>query len=137
MIKNKKLEYLKDLLINKEEIPFLELFRLLYRQGIEFSLKHPVYVEIYKMFLSSKGSLYRELMGEGMKFTREYYVKYIEADKEKGIIRKDIDSVILADLVIHLTTNITIDEFLSGDMNHTELLNQIDSLIEIFRKGIE
>ena len=55
----------------------------------------------------------------------------------RPIIRKDVDSKILADLVITLTTNIAIDEFSTGDIDYEKLLIRIDNLINIFRKGIE
>lgn len=137
IIKDKKLEYLQDLLLNKEEIPFLELFKKLYSQGIKFSLAHPEYVEIFRMFISTKGDLYNELMGDGLKLAREYYIGYIEADKAKGIIRKEINSIILADLVINLTTNIAIEEFSSGEVDYNKLEDNIDNFVDIFRKGIE
>ncbi len=137
IIKSKKLEYLKDLLTNEQEIPFLDLFKLLYAQGIKFSIDHPEYVEIFRLFISGKGQLYRELMGDGLKLTHQHYVTYIEIDKEKGFIRPEIDSNILANLVINLTTNIAIEEFSSEEINYDELLKKIDSLINIFKKGVE
>ena len=137
IIKIKKLEYLKDLLPNEQEIPFLDLFGVLYKQGLKFAIDHPEFVEIYRTFISSKGVLYNELMGDGLKLARDYYIGYINADKAKGIIRDDVDAMILADLVINLTTNIAIDEFASGDIDYEKLLSRIDSLINIFRKGVE
>ena len=137
IIKIKKLEYLKDLLPNEQEIPFLDLFGVLYKQGLKFAIDHPEFVEIYRTFISSKGVLYNELMGDGLKLARDYYIGYINADKAKGIIRDDVDAMILADLVINLTTNIAIDEFASGDIDYEKLLSRIDNLINIFRKGVE
>lgn len=137
IIKIKKLEYLKDFLPNEQEMPFLDLFGVLYKQGLKFAIDHPEFVEIYRTFISSKGVLYNELMGDGLKLARDYYIGYINADKAKGIIRDDVDAMILADLVINLTTNIAIDEFSSGDIDYEKLLSRIDSLINIFRKGVE
>ena len=137
IIKNKKMKSLKDLLTNEQEIPFLELFRLLYAQGVKFSIDNPKYVEIFKIFISSKGPLYDELMGDSAKIQKQYYIGYIESDKEKGIIRANVDSQILAELVIHLTTNIAIEEFTTGEINYEELLKKIDSLVDIIQKGIQ
>ncbi len=138
LIGDKKVEYMKDLLSNEEEIPFLELFRILYAQGIKFSINHPQYIEIFKLFLSTKGPLYEELMGEGQKMTKAYYVSYIEADKAKGIIRKDVDADTFADLVINLTTNIALTEFeIEENINYDKLLEKINKIVDIFKKGIE
>jgi len=136
LVKIKKLEYLGELLPNKQEIPFLKLFKLLYKQAVVFSFNHPEFTNIYKLFLSSKGDIYYEVMGEGLALTRSYYISYIDSDKSKGIIRKDIDSEILADLVIQLTTNIGLDEFKKDNIDYGSLSNKIDSLVNIIQKGI-
>lgn len=137
IIKKKKIEYMKNLLTNEQEIPFLELFRLLYAQGIKFSIDNPKYVEIFKIFISSKGQLYYELIGDSIKVTKQYYISYIESDKKKKIIRENVDSQMLAELVINLTTNIAIEEFTTGDINYEELLRKIDSLVDIIQKGVQ
>lgn len=137
IIKVKKMDYLKDILTNEQDKPFLEVFRLLYKQGTRFSIDHPEYSDIFKMFITTKDSLYDELMGKGLELALKYYIGYIESDKKKGIIRADVDSRILAELVINLTTNIAIDEFSSGEINYEELLKKIDNLINIFKKGVE
>ncbi len=138
IIGDKKVEYLKELLSNKAEIPFLELFKILYAQGIKFAIDHPQYMGIYKLFISTKGPIYDELMGEGYQQTKAYYINYIKADKAKGIIRKDVDAETLADLVINLTTNIALTELeMNENIDYNNLLIKINKVIDIFKKGIE
>jgi len=84
-----------------------------------------------------KGDMFDELVGNGLKLAKEYYVRYLERDKLKGRIRKDMDSSVFADIVIQLTTNIAIEGFLENEIDLENMVKKVDNLINIFRKGIE
>ncbi len=137
IIQDNKIEFLKDDLLNIDGLPFLELFRILYKQGIKFANAHPEYIGIGKHLFNSRGQIYDELAGDGLKLARDYYIGYIESDKQKGIIRADVDSETLADLVLTLTTNVATKEFSKDNFNLDSFLVKIDNLINIFKKGIE
>jgi len=132
-----KMEFLSDDLKNIDDLPFLEIFRLLYQQGIKFSYSFPLFVKIAKHMINLKGDLYDKLIGDRLEIAKEYYVGYIENDKQKGRIREDVDSNVFADIVIKLTTDITIDSFSKNEIDLDMMASKVDSLIDIFRKGIE
>ena len=136
-IKDKKIEFLKDELKNEDGLPFLEIFRLLYHQGIKFTYTYPLFAQIGKHMFNLKTEIYNELVGDGLKLAKQYYVGYLEADKKKGLIREDVDSNVFADIVIQLTTNIAIEGFLEEKIDLDLLVSKVDSLINIFKKGIE
>lgn len=136
-IKDKKIEFLKDELKNEDGLPFLEIFRLLYHQGIKFTYTYPLFAQIGKHMFNLKTEIYNELVGDGLKLAKQYYVGYLEADKQKGLIREDVDSNVFADIVIQLTTNIAIEGFLEEKIDLDLLVSKVDSLINIFKKGIE
>ena len=136
-IKDKKMEFLSDELDNVDDLPFLEIFRLLYHQGIKFSYSYPLFIQIGKHMFNLKDDMYNELVGDGLKLAKEYYVRYLERDKLKGRIRGDVDSDVFADIVIELTTNIAIKSFSEDEIDLDKLLTKVDSLINIFKKGIE
>lgn len=136
-IKDKKMKFLGENLKNIDDLPFLEIFRLLYHQGIEFSYAYPLFVQIGKHIFNLKSDMYDDLVGDGLKLAKQYYVGYLEADKLKGRIREDVDSNVFADIVIELTTNIAIEGFLENEINLDKMLKKVDSLINIFKKGIE
>ncbi len=137
IIQDEKMEYLKDDFLNIEGLPFLELFRVLYKQGIQFANAHPEYIGIGKHLFNSRGQIYDELAGDGLKLAKDYYVGYIESDKQKGIIREDVDSETFADLVLTLTTNITTKEFSKDNLDLDSFIDKLDNLISIFKKGVE
>ena len=136
-IKDKKMKFLGEDLKNVDDLPFLEIFRLLYHQGIEFSYTYPLFVQIGKHMFNLKSDIYDDLVGNGLKLAKQYYVGYLEADKLKGRIRVDVDSNVFADIVIELTTNIAIEGFLENEIDLDKILVKVDSLINIFKKGIE
>lgn len=138
LIKIRKMEYMGDILPNPGKTPFLELFRILYVRGLEFALEDPVFYKFGKYLFDTKGDIYNELVGDGLKLAKQFYVSYVETDKSLGRIRQDVDSELLADLFINATTNITLDEFSENEsFNSDKMLSRVDSLIQILKKGIE
>lgn len=137
-IKDRKLEYMKDLLPNPLEIPFLVLLKELYCRGIQFALENPKYVKISKFLFDTKGTLYNDLIGNGLELAKSYYIEYVNTDKRLGRIREDVDSSLLADLFIQATTQIAFDEIIENEnISKERLLKRIDGLITILKKGIE
>ena len=138
LISKKKLEHMGDILPNPENTPFLELFRVLYLKGLEFAVENPTYYKIFKFLFDTKGDIYNELVGDGSKQAKAFYISYVETDKSLGRIRQDIDSELLAELFIDATTNITL-EGLGSDavVNSEKMLHRVDSLIQILKRGIE
>lgn len=138
LISIKKLEYMGDILPNPEKTPFLELFRILYQRGLEFAIENPIYYKAFKYLFDTRGLIYNELVGDGLEVAKEFYISYVETDKKLGRIRHDIDSALLADLFISATTNIAFDELSKNDkIDKVKMLQRIDSLIQILKKGIE
>lgn len=137
LIAKEKMIFLGDILPNTNDLPFLEIFHILYRKGVEFAYSNPRYMEIGKHLFNLKGEMYDRLIGDGLKIAKQYYIGYIENDKLKGRIRDDVDSDVFADLVVRSTTNITINEMDGNDVDLERILLRVDSLINILKKGIE
>jgi AcrR family transcriptional regulator len=136
-IKQTKLKYMGDTFYN-EDIPFTDLVLLLYKQGVQFAIDHPKFVEIFDKLLNNKNDIYDEIMKENLAFAKAYYISRIEKDKEKGYIRKDLHSETLAEIVSSLTTNITINDL---DINKKEasykkMNENIKHIMDILKRGI-
>ena len=139
IIAMRKVKYMEDLLPNPDTLPFLDLFYEMYKRGLLFSLENPKFVDIAGHLLSGKGITYELFLKEGLKMARQYYIGYIESDKNLGRIDPKIDSGVLADIVIDMTTNIAID---SLDTNNKEesyniMMNKVEQIIYIFKKGVQ
>ena len=138
LIGESKLEFMKDLLSNHDKMPFVTLFEELYKRGVKFALSDPRYVRISKNLLLSGEELISEIVGDNLNVAKQYYIDYIETDKKLGRIRKDIDSELLAELVVKFTTNIAFDEIQNNEeFNLEHMLEKSIKIINILRKGIE
>jgi len=138
-VAQKKIQYMGDLIPNPDKIPFLTLFFEMYKRGAMFAIENPKFIKITANLLSSKGDIYNELIGNNMNIAKQFYIGYINQDKELGRIREDIDSEVLAELVINMTTNIAIDNFVISDseLQLDKMIEKIEKTINIFKKGIQ
>lgn len=125
-------------MLNKDNLAFIELFKQIYLVGIEFAIKYPKYVKIMEKLLMSKNNVYKEFFNSQVKIALNYYVSFIENDKKLGRINEEIDTKTLAELVLNMTTNITIEEIYSGnkEMNFKVMIEKVDKIMFIFEKGI-
>lgn len=139
-IAKKKIEYMGDLLQKMGQMKFFDLWEELYMRGAKFGIENPKLVEITQLLLSSRDHVYDKLMKNNLKIARDMYVQMIDIDKEKGFIRKDIDSNTLASIVIETTMNVAFDnlvEFVEDSNTFDLMIEEIVKRINIFRKGIE
>ena len=137
-IGNQKMEFMKDLLPNPENMGFLELFEELYIRGVKFAKSDPRYVKISTFLMSGPSNLLKKVFDDKLDYAKQIYIDYVNADKALGRIREEIDSETLANLLIQVTTNIAVEEVKDGkeiDLNH--MLDKIKKFILILKKGIE
>ncbi len=137
IIAKKKIEFMKDLLPNPENMPFLKLFEELYIRGIKFAKSDPRLVLITRNLLMSGGTLLNEVFGDNLEVGRQFYIDYIRADKALGRIREDVDTELLADMVLQATQNIAFNEFSKGNFDIDSLFDRAIQTIKILKKGIE
>ena len=133
-----KLEYMKDLIHNPDEIPFLDLIRELYIIGLRYAVDNPKAVKMAMYLYSSKDLVYEEIMSNGLKQAHQFYNGYIESDKLLGRINKDIDTDVFSEMMMNLINNISFEEFRIGNENidYKKMLEKFDKKIFILKKGI-
>lgn len=136
-IKEKKLEYLSESLSNPRDLSFTVLFKEIYSTGVLFALDNPKYVQIFSL-MDPQSESYKLLMGDGLELAKEYYMNFIKRDQSLGRIREDVDAEILAQLVVDMTTNVSITGFIKEDnrFDMESMVKKIDQIMNIFEKGI-
>jgi AcrR family transcriptional regulator len=137
-VAERKMQYMADLLPNQQDTSFFDLFSELFERGAKFAVENPRYIAITKYLFSSRGELYDTLLKDNLSIAKEYYINYIENDKEKGRIRPEIDSEVLAEMVIELSMNVTVEQLLNkdGQLDFDYMKDKIQKILTIFKKGI-
>lgn len=139
VIGDEKIKYLGSDLLNKDEIPFITLFHTLMESGLRFAIDNPKYIQITRFLTNNRGlDIFNTIIGDGMKLARTYYRSYIETDKKHGRIRDDVDTEMLIDIIIEMTTTLSFMQLTSeGEVDFTQMLQRLDQFLIILQKGIE
>ncbi len=134
----KKLWYMKDLIHNPDEIPFLDLIRQLYVIGIRYAIDNPKGVKMAMYLYTSNDFIFEEILGNGLKQAKEFYAGYIETDKKLGRINPEIDTEIFSAMMTDLITSISFDEMKQGNVNldFDKMMDKFDKKLFIIEKGI-
>lgn len=134
----KKLEYIDEHFENPMDLPFIELFKKMYISGIKFAVDNPKMVDMMKHLLSKKGEIFDKVFKGNLALALELYSKLIDRDKELGRIRKDIDTKIFAQIVVDLTTNISVNQVSekNSEFNYDDMLERVTQILKIFEHGV-
>lgn len=138
LIGKEKVKYMGEELLNPSDLPFKLIFRELYKTGAKFAIGNPKYVRIFSHLIASHDNIYNELVKDGLEMARQIYIGFINRDKDLGRINKDVDSEVLAELVINMTTNIAINELdlETASFGFERMMERFDKVMYIFEKGI-
>ncbi len=139
IVRQEKMKYLQNTLANTQEIPFLLLVRKLYEDGVKFALEHPRYVKIMDFLLKNHNEVYDKIIADNIKLAEEIYGDLIDKDKERGLIRKEIDTATFAKIIVELTTNIAVEELDTNNQedSYKRMLNRNNQILEIIEKGVK
>lgn len=133
----RKMSYLGDYLTNPMELPFFDLFHKLYLAGIKFAMENSKLVKMTSFLLQTKGEIYDAVFSNNIHLARDLYQTMIQRDQKLGRIRKDIDSGILADMVIDMTINISVSQIeKNNEFNYDKMLERVTQVMKIFEHGV-
>ena len=135
-IAKEKMNYFKSLFM-KQDLPFLELYKALYRLGVEFSSNHPKLFLVGKKMLESPYYYQNETTKKAFIESKAMFVELIKKDQEQHLIRKDVDPEVLSSLLIDYMSNYSITEILKDDFNVQIIIHRVDKIIDIIQKGID
>lgn len=139
IIGQKKMEYLSEDLKNPMNLAFFDLFRELYHMGLKFALDNPKYVKITNLLMSQRDNLFKEVFEKNLDIAKNYYREIIKRDQDEGRMDPNIDPETLINLVINMTTNVTLESLgKEGEtFNQETYKEEIEKIIYIFEKGIK
>lgn len=135
-IGQKKSEVLMDLFDLTKPIPFIKRLKELFLRGFVFAKTYPDLVLAgYNMTQSAMfrdSPIYQQAYQQGITF----FEMLIKIDQDQGIIRNDLDSRSLAEMITFTMNHINNDLFIHPNRSMDDIEKQVDLAITILQKGI-
>lgn len=66
----------------------------------------------------------------------QHFISYIDRDKERGNISKDIDGKLLVDMLMGLSRETMLKLYLEEDADEEQLISQLKTMCNIVKKGV-
>ena len=118
------------------EIPFIDFWHLLYVKGVEFAMARPKLWAIGSSVFRSRGAIAENAIAQARNGTVALYSELIEKDKQKGIIRADVDSTLLSLWLFSLSLEVIQNHLYGGDVSLDEVKVTLKALVDMLKHGI-
>ncbi len=112
---------------------FFEIYMRMFKEGLQWARTNPDYYRVgMLMELDDSQFLlkFREMSAEGMKSL----VTLIERDKQRGLIKLEVDSQLVVEMLYVLNMNLLMDDFKSG--TEESMAKRFIDMVDIIRGGI-
>jgi len=135
-LREKRADYAKPTFELYKKEPFLVFFEDLYFRYAEFMLNNPQQLEVGKHLYGHAHGVSRKLIQKYRNHYREIFLIGIDYDMDRGVIRPDINRAVLADLCVHLMTDVFIFQSLYNTLTIDDIREQTAEVMGIIRNGI-
>jgi len=135
-LRARRAEYVESAFALYKKEPFLVFFEAFYIRDSEFLLNHPLHIEMGKHLYGHAHGVSRKLIQKIQSRYREIFLIGIAYDIERGYMRPDINCGILADLCVHLVTDIFIFQSLNNSLTMENIREHATGTMHIIRNGV-
>ena len=111
-------------------------FEDLYIRDNEFMSKHPQQLEVGKHLYGHAHGVSRKLIQKYQNHYREIFLVGIDYDMDRGVIRRDVNRAVLADLCVHLMTDVFIFQSLVNNLTIDDIRERTVEMMGIIKNGI-
>lgn len=132
-----KMKYIGKLMDPLSELPFLERFKGVYMAGMDFAADHPKLMKAGQKMIQSNLFIENDMMKKATNSAVDFYANFIRIDQEKGLIRSDIDPILLATVMIEFSNQVSLTEYMKEDINRASIEYAVNGLVDLIKKGIE
>jgi len=135
-ITDEKGKHLSGLMDKSMDIPFVDFYYNAFMLGLEFIELHPEFLTIGSYVMTSNNSKIKEYVNERTEAFYPYYEGLIEKDKASGVIKSDINTRALIQLLLNMTSHITIKFVYEDHKNIDEVKEIFEEMFNILKHGI-
>jgi len=130
-----KMIYFKDIFTITDK-SFIERVEALYLAGLNFKRDYPKFVKAGEFMMSSPIYQNSDVVKQGFEQILSIYESWIKHDQQLGLIRPELDSKVLASIIMDFLNKVTIDSFIYHKLDESEWVLSIKTVLDIFKKGI-
>ena len=136
ILRAERAEYVRPAfrLYNKE--PFLEFFEEFYLRDSAFLVMNPDHIELGKRLYSGNDATSLALITKLQARYNEWFIGAIDFDKDRGLIDPAVHSATLADLCVHLVTDLFIFQSLTSHFTVDNIKDHCKRTLYIVERGI-
>jgi AcrR family transcriptional regulator len=135
-LRAERASYVKPAFDLYKKAPFIRFFEEFYLRDSEYLLRHPAHVELGKQLYSHAHGVSHRLIQRIQNQYHETFIVAIEFDKERHTISEEADSSVLADLCVHLVTDVFIFQNIAKQLSVTNLQGYMQKMLYIIQNGI-
>lgn len=135
-LREERRDYTKVIIESLKTMPLLEFYRAFYLKNAEYLIAHPDHIRLGKHLYTCPLETSRSLIEILQKRYKDMFLIGIEHDKSKGLIREDVDSSVLSELLVHMCTDIFIFEVVKTEVSMRNIERNIDAVIAIIWRGV-
>jgi len=116
--------------------PFLRFFEAFYLRNVEYLMQNPSHIALGQQLYSSTHGVSRRLIQHFQNQYKETFIIAIEFDKERGVISRDAGTSTLADLCVHLATDVFIFQSINTQLSMPNIREHLQNTLGLIEKGI-
>lgn len=135
-LREERRKYTQDIIDSLKQRPFLEFYREFYLKNAEYLLAHPDHIKLGKHLYTCPLETSRSLIQVLQKRYKDMFLIGIEHDKAQGLFREGVSSVVLAELLVHMCTDVFIFETIRTEVSMSNVVQNIDAVLDIVRRGV-
>lgn len=134
-----KQTYMKQIVVNAEEVDFFTKIRGLYQAGLQFAVDHPKFASIGNHLFKGDKAFKTKILGEWEEYTKQYFIQLLKEGQENGTVRKDIDLPVTAFLLYQMSISLTDHYLMDSDWfdNIHRHVKAADEILKIMEHGIK
>lgn len=131
-----KQAYLAKSMSNVGKVPFFEFLSTAFAESLDFVAEKPKYAQIGSHMLTSKDESTKRIIQAARLQGELFYTKLIQLDKDKGLIRSDVDPAMLSRIIMPLFFDLTVRLMYTDHMEFEEIRRTLDWALEIIKRGV-
>jgi AcrR family transcriptional regulator len=132
-----KMKFIGNLMDPHLDIPFLKRFEQIYLSGMDFAHAYPKLMKAGQKMIESELFKDNDMMKKATQSAIDFYVNFIKIDQDKGYIRKNLDPVLLATVMIEFSNKVSLAEYMKENVDKSAVDHAVKGLIDLIEKGIE